>query len=284
MKVKFFDEVEQFAATAAPHLEAHEAENNLLLGIISAIRSGQYAQHPPLLSTIEDADQVIAVAIRTPPHNLVVSFDSPAEATTALAAALRNRGEALPGVNADVTTAAAFTEAWADLGAPRLQLAVSERIYRLETVQPPAHVPGRIRIATEEDVALVTQWFQGFAADTGEVVVDPAANARSFIPARAGTRALMLWEVDDQPVSMAGYAGPTPRGIRISAVYTPPDLRGRGYASACVATLSQYLLDRGRRFCFLFTDLANPTSNHIYQQIGYEPVCDVSEYRTPANV
>jgi predicted GNAT family acetyltransferase len=89
-------------------------------------------------------------------------------------------------------------------------------------------------------------------------------------------RGLYVWE-DQEPVSMVGYAGPTPNGIRVSAVYTPPERRNRGYASAGVAALSQMLLDGGRRFCFLFTDLANPTSNRIYQQIGYRAVCDVDE-------
>jgi predicted GNAT family acetyltransferase len=78
---------------------------------------------------------------------------------------------------------------------------------------------------------------------------------------------------------MAGHTGPTPNGIRVISVYTPPHLRGRGYASACVAALSQRLLDQGRKFCFLFTDLANPTSNHIYQEIGYEPVRDIDQWR-----
>ena len=67
--------------------------------------------------------------------------------------------------------------------------------------------------------------------------------------------------------------------MRVNAVYTPPGLRGRGYASACVAALSQKLLDEGRRYCFLFTDLANPTSNRIYQAVGYEAVVDVDEYK-----
>jgi predicted GNAT family acetyltransferase len=78
---------------------------------------------------------------------------------------------------------------------------------------------------------------------------------------------------------MAGYAGPTPNGIRVGPVYTPPHLRGRGYASACVAALSQELLDTGHKFCFLFTDLLNATSNHIYQVIGYQPIVDVDMYQ-----
>ena len=89
---------------------------------------------------------------------------------------------------------------------------------------------------------------------------------------------LYLWD-DGRPVSLAGYSGPTPHGIRVGPVYTPPAQRGNGYASACVAALSQLLLDGGRAHCFLFTDLGNPTSNHIYQAIGYWPVCDVDEYR-----
>ena len=88
----------------------------------------------------------------------------------------------------------------------------------------------------------------------------------------------MIWEADGKPVSMAGYSGPTPNGIRIGAVYTPKDQRRKGYASACTAGLSQHLLDLGFQFCFLFTDLLNPTSNHIYQQIGFEPVSDVDQY------
>lgn len=82
-----------------------------------------------------------------------------------------------------------------------------------------------------------------------------------------------------RPVSMAAFTGPTPNGIRVDAVYTPPEQRRRGYATACVAALSQWLLHSGHRYCFLYTDLSNPTSNHIYQTIGYEPVCDVDEYK-----
>ena len=94
---------------------------------------------------------------------------------------------------------------------------------------------------------------------------------------------MYLWEDSQRPVSIAGFGSPTPHGVRIGPVYTPPDLRGRGYASSLVAKTSQRLLDAGRQFCFLFTDLANPISNHIYQEIGYEPVCDVAEYRFQAD-
>lgn len=89
---------------------------------------------------------------------------------------------------------------------------------------------------------------------------------------------LVPWEHEGAPVSLAGFAGPTPHGVRVGPIYTPPAERRRGYASPLVATLSQRLLDGGRRFCFLYTDLSNPTSNRIYTDVGYEPVCDVNVF------
>ena len=83
-----------------------------------------------------------------------------------------------------------------------------------------------------------------------------------------------MWE--GQPVSLAGFGGPTPNGLRIGPVYTPPQHRGHGYGSAVTAAASHVALDRGKRFCFLYTDLANPTSNAIYERIGYVRVCEAA--------
>src|SRR5439155_3737276 len=95
---------------------------------------------------------------------------------------------------------------------------------------------------------------------------------------RRGIGGFVLWEDNDEPVSLAGWGGPTPNGIRIGPVYTPPEYRRRGYASALTAAVSAEQLASGCRFCFLYTDLANPTSNRIYANIGYEPVCDSVDY------
>ncbi len=164
----------------------------------------------------------------------------------------------------------------------RRELAISERIYRLTRVVPPRPVPGSVRVATQADRDLVVTWTEGFMRDAlGEA--DPAdvvETADRWLSGRE--RTLYLW-VDGEPVSLAGVGGPTPNGIRIGPVYTPPAARRRGYASALVAAVSQAELDAGRRFCFLFTDLANPTSNHVYQDIGYEPVRDVDAYSFDAS-
>src|SRR5206468_2082657 len=103
----------------------------------------------------------------------------------------------------------------------------------------------------------------------------PHPDAREQMRQRLAARQMFLWkDASGHAVTMAGWSGRTPNGTRINAVYTPPENRRRGYASACVASLSQHLLDSGRRFCFLYTDLTNPTSNNIYQKIGYQRVGD----------
>jgi hypothetical protein len=156
-----------------------------------------------------------------------------------------------------------------------------ERIYRLTEVRTPDPGPaGAMRRAREEERELLVRWFDAFAVDVDDPEPgEPERAFERFVPGRAGAVGLYLWEVNGDPRSMAGHSGPTPHGMRVFPVYTPPEERRRGYAGALVAALSQRLLDEGREFCFLFTDLANPTSNHVYQEIGYEPVCDVTQWR-----
>jgi predicted GNAT family acetyltransferase len=133
-----------------------------------------------------------------------------------------------------------------------------------------------LRPAAAPDLPVVEAWAHAFIADTG--LTDDAADMAEDVRRAVRDGRLYVWD-DGQPVTMATWTDPTPNGVRVTLVYTPPALRGRGYASSCVAALSALLLASGRRACFLFTDLANPTSNSIYMKIGYRPVCDVHDYR-----
>ena len=184
----------------------------------------------------------------------------------------------LPGVLGPVGAARSFAETWQELAGQPYRKKKAQRIHRLEKVIPVEGVPGRLRRATEADRELLMKWFVAFAAEALGEDVDPHTAARS-VEAYLGTEGvgLYLWE-DRRPASTAGRSRPTPNGVTVNYVYTPPERRNKGYASACVAALSQRLLDEGYRYCFLFTDLANPTSNRIYKAIGYEAVCDVDEY------
>jgi predicted GNAT family acetyltransferase len=210
----------------------------------------------------------------------VLSHTPASDALDLFAHDLHGSGHDLPGVLGPEPVGRAFAERWRALTGKSCRQAMAMRIYQLTAARPVTAVPGRVRRVTEADRDLLLDWYEAFQREAmGEAV--PEGIARSvdqLLTADPVVRGLYVWE-DSAPVSMAGYSGPTPHGIRIGPVYTPPEHRRKGYASACVAAVSQCLLDSGRRFCFLFTDLANPTSNRIYQAIGYEPVGDVDEYR-----
>jgi len=278
MDVRHHADVDAFLADAGGFLGAREAEHNLIFGIAASLREApeQYTG-PAYLATVVDEDRrVVAAAIQTPPFRLILSeIDDPA-AIVALAADTVDRN--LPGVAGPVGTVDAFVEARVAAGGPVGNHTESDRAFRLTAVRPPRPVRGTRRVVDTGDTELVRAWLDGFMVDAfGRS--DPAevdSMTDRWIVGRG--RTLHIWE-DGEPVSLCGVGGPTPHGIRIGPVYTPRAVRGRGYASALVAAVSQEALDSGRRFCFLFTDAANPTSNHIYQEIGYEHVRDVHVYR-----
>ena len=276
MELRRFDAVGDFLSVAEPFLVEREAEHNLLLGVASSITEAPEAYSgPPYLAVVTDRDRVVAAALRTPPFRLVLSEVDDPRAIGLLAADWP--ANELPDVLGPVEHVRAFVEARAALGGPQGTLEMSERVYQLTEVQPIPSIAGHARPATLDDRDLVIAWLEAFRleafgdAEPGSVVAD----ADRWL-ARRG-RSLHLWQ-DGDVVSLAGTGGRTPNGIRIGPVYTPPDARRRGYASALVAAISQEELDAGCRFCFLFTDLANPTANHIYQAIGYAPVRDVEAY------
>ena len=102
--------------------------------------------------------------------------------------------------------------------------------------------------------------------------------ARKLAERGINESSIFIWD-HDGPVSMAKKARPTKNGIVVNLVYTPHDQQRKGYATTCVAHLSQHLLNEGYKYCSLYTDLANPTSNSIYMKIGYEPVADSIVYK-----
>ncbi|HZT45397.1 MAG TPA: GNAT family N-acetyltransferase, partial [Gaiellaceae bacterium] len=166
------------------------------------------------------------------------------------------------------------------------RVGMRQGVYSLERVEPLPPAPGEMRVATAADRELALDWWIAF----GEEVLHEGGPGRDRAAVTLDHRlssdssGIVLWDDGGEVVSLAGWGGPTPNGIRIGPVYTPPELRGRGYATALTAEVSQRLLDGRlfdgrRRFCFLYTDLANPTSNAIYERIGYVRVCESKELR-----
>lgn len=286
MNLTRYDDLEMFAAVAEPHLERHEAAHSLPLGILGTLRVDRTRFGAELyLATVTEGERVVAVAMRTPPYNLILSLVEPAVAVPpALALVARDAYgcfAALPGVVGPVPLGRHFAEEWRRVTGHDFTLGMRERAYVLETVTPVSGVAGGMRRATTADLALLAQWLQAFDAEalggrefSGR---DPMRWAEQTLA--APERGVYLWEdAHDAVVSLVGHGSPTRHGMRIGPVYAPSEQRGHGYASALTAAVSQQLLDSGRRCVFLFTDLANPTSNKIYQRIGYRPVCDIEVY------
>ena len=264
--IERFDEPAAFLSAAEASLLRDEARNNLFLGL--AQRLGQ----PPPLGVAEAYvvrgrdGAPVAVAVRSERRGLVVS-DGPADALAALADEIVDAGVALPAANGPEPAVGAFVARYRERTGAGQADGMRTRLHRLDTVVAPRAVPGAMRAADEPDRALAARWIQAFSADTG--VPGPTPGTAEALDQRR----LFLWD-DGGPVAMAAWGRPTPNGCSIGLVYTPPERRGRGYASALVAALSQRMLDGGKRFCTLYTDLANPTSNAIYARIGYRPLAD----------
>ncbi len=163
----------------------------------------------------------------------------------------------------------------------RATVAMAQRHFEATDVRPPTGVAGRVRDIVAGDRAVVREWVGAFMAEAlGEH--DPqraVAVADDWLTRDGEDSGLVVWEDGGLPVAMAGFTGPTPNGITVLSVYTPPALRGRGYASACTAALTGRLLASGRRRVFLSTDLANRTSNELYPRIGFRPLGESRLYR-----
>lgn len=275
---KRFVDAAEFREAAEPWLLQDEAAHCLQLGLIGGLAVGEW-QVGPFLAVVSSVTGPALVAIRTPPHALVLSACSDAGALDVLLDAVM----ALPpeeqpdGVLGPADVAAEFVKRWPGPGTPTLQM--RERIYRLDQVRAVTGVAGRPVRAAERDRPRLTEWFSMFHAEALPGEPFDAEETVGRWLASPERRQLWFWEVDGEPVSLAGAGNATLNGIRLGPVFTPQEHRGRGYASALTADLSQRLLDSGRSFTTLFTDLANPTSNSIYTRIGYRPVVDVNQYR-----
>ncbi|MDX2213688.1 MAG: GNAT family N-acetyltransferase [Oculatellaceae cyanobacterium bins.114] len=273
MQFHQFDSVKEFWQCTQNYLRQYEAEHNALLGVLhTLLHYPERYPEPPYLALVQTSGEILAIAIRTPPNSLLLSNVQDLNALNLIAQDLQH--EQLSGVSGLVAEAETFVKIWHTLTGQSYQTGVESRIYQLTQVNPVTTVKGHLRLATPSDRPLLLKWFAAFNAEI-DIVSDDEIERRVEVELKR--QSTYLWE-DGVPVSMVGGRQFSSTAARIAPVYTPPEYRRKGYATAGVAALSQKLLEQGCESCFLFTDLANPTSNSIYQKIGYRPVCDWHEY------
>lgn len=262
-----------FLEAAGDFLLRNEAAHNLVLGLAAEHRSAAGSGQPDWWVTVQQAGSTVGYAFRTPPHKLSLS-QLPDGVVELLVEAAAEKWRTLPAVLGPEPAAGRFAASWSALRGVACRRGARQRIYQLERVTDPRPASGKARMASLEDAELLAGWMEDFQDSVAaSLAEDPAELVDRLL--KAGS--MWLW-CDGEPVSMAARAADTPNGSRVGFVYTPPTMRKRGYAASLTAALSRSILDEGRKFCFLYTDLDNPTSNSIYQAIGYRPVCDVGDW------
>ncbi len=274
-----FDAPGPFADAVMLYLLAHEAEHCLMIGVLAQVLEDATHWNQPITFVMVERDGVpVVVSMRTPPFNPIVSRAADLEAIPLLVDFYLTQPD-ISGLLAPVEVGQLFCHDLTQKSGRKTEIAMPERIYQLDEVVPVDGVAGYLRRATVKDRELLIAWNTAFVEESFRERAVPGQAARTVDSRLTGLQSgFAIWE-DDGPRCVVGWSGPTPNGIRIGPVYTPPEHRRHGYASAATAAVSQFLLDEGRQFCLLFTDLDNPTSNRIYQQIGYKPVADITEYR-----
>ncbi|MGW2960652.1 GNAT family N-acetyltransferase [Streptomyces sp. NPDC001220] len=273
------EDVDDFLARAGDFLRSRPVLHTSALSVMEKLRTlGRpgVGGRVPVLGRLERAGEVSAFFYRFLPGGLTISSLAPEQADD-LAAHLAALGHSLPSVSADHDTATAFAEAWQRHTGATPTVRVRMHLYRLGTLTPPDPFPsGRGRLMGEADHEHLMRWCREFAADVGEDVV---IDADSWAGTRFAEKRYTLWETPDgTPVSMAGVNPMVAGMVRVDPVYTPAHLRGRGYAGAVTVEVSRAALAAGAREVVLYTNAANPTSNALYQRLGYRTLTDWAVY------
>jgi predicted GNAT family acetyltransferase len=265
-----------FEARVRPLLEAH-IENNVVATVLAGTVQGQFQLSPPVLAVgVEGGGAVVAAALRTAPWPMLCTPVDPDDGAALVELWLQHDPE-LSGINALLDTARSVAGAWARRTGGSEHCRTAMAMHSLTTVvDSPRPGPGQLVTATEADRDLALTWWDEFVAESHVIDAGPEARAAT-VDFRISQGHLFLWHDEGQPVSMVSTNPAVAGVVRIGPVYTPPGARRRGYASSAVAEVSRHALGTGAHTCMLYTDLANPTSNKIYADVGYRRIAEWEE-------
>ena len=280
------DDVDVYLAAAGDFLHVDAARNTIQLSAAQTVQAqgpAAFGGAAPLYGWWLGPDGAVGAAfLHTPPFPIVLTALPPG-AAQALVAVLADLGHHPPGVNAAPETGTAFAAAWQERTGQPSHVGMRMRLYRLGQLLPPNPPPaGGPRTASPADRDLLLAWLDAFHDEAGP---PGPRESQQVVDSRLGFGGLMLWEHASSPVSLAARTKVVGGQARIGPVYTPPELRGRGFGAGVTAAVTRAALDGGADVVVLFTDLANPTSNTLYQRLGFHPVSDwaVLKFGGPAD-
>jgi Predicted acetyltransferase len=267
--VQATDDPQQVLDEAGEFLASDPVRHNVILTLLHARiahpEDGRY--------WMANADgRTVGVVFQSPVHFTATVTPMPSDAVIAVVDAIADQGVHLPGVSGEAATAARFAGHWTERRKVGALPARGERIYEVDGVVTDARASGGLRSPVNDDRDFLVGSFEDFQAEIGE----SAVGVEFMVDRRLDAGQLWIWD-DHGPVATAGLSAPVAGVVRVGPVYTPPEARNRGYASALVAAISRATRAAGHR-CILYTDLANPTSNSIYRAIGYRAVAEALKY------
>jgi GNAT superfamily N-acetyltransferase len=272
MTILLTDDAAAFADRAGDFLQTR-VECNILATVLTAVRAGTFAGRGELFACVLDGSgHVCGAALRTPPRPMLCS-PLELDAADELIEAWVAEDPGLDAVNSVAPTARALGGAWVRRTGGRTETQMQMAMHVLESVtDPPHHARGRLVPVAAGQLETLIEWWRAFAVEAH--VGGDVESAGGVARARMDAGGAFFWEHEGRPVSLVAV-NPAVAGVaRVGPVYTPPSERGRGYAGSAVAALSRRALAEGAGRCALFTDLANPTSNKIYAEVGYRRLCD----------
>lgn len=277
MNVIQYSHASEFLDATSDHLMKNEAANSIIYSYaVNQTKGIESAMSTRFYAVLEDHKPVLPAMFTAEVWPLLT--DGPDEAARLLARYLFAIHPAITGVTGPKDASLAFADEWEDLSWCDLEIHHNARLYDCNIVAGIEFAEGKGRQATIDDFELVKKWRYAFREDANT----PLGTSDSQIANHLKQSRYYLW-VTDQPVSMALYARETGSTGMIGAVYTPPEHRNHGYATAVTAAVTQAILDSGKKYATLYTDLDNPTSNSIYIKIGYRPIMDSTLWKFVPN-
>lgn len=277
IEVKFESSAKEFLDKTSPLLELREAEYSLLYGLCELRAFSKKVPDDYKYISIFQSKQLIGAALITDKRLIITALQEPQ--IEPLVSFLKLNNVTVPGVVGPALTADAFSRMWSKATNQKCTLAMGQKIYQLTEVIMPPNISGKLKLAQESDVSFVGQWLLEFSIESLPHQPTTIEKMIELAKIKIQKQETYLWlDKNNMPVSMSLVGRPTKNGISVSGVYTPKNLRKNGFASALVAQTSQNMLCSGKKFCVLYTDTANPTSNKIYQQVGYKEVATSKDF------
>jgi hypothetical protein len=274
MNFQHYENAEDFAQVATPFLVKHEDRFSLFLGVLQRIKEGQYEN--PFMASVEENGELLALFQMTPPHPLNIIFVNKERIEACIDLSITeliNQSIAIESIISVKEWAYSFANKWQERTGQNFSILMDQGLYRLDQLDESLEMsPGAWRYATVEDAPLIEKWYGLFEEDTALPKTAPL-EIKNRVKAMLDANEAFLWENEGKIVSMMKKARPTAQGVTVSLVFTPKEERRKGYARTMVAAGSKELL-KEFQFCVLYTDMLNPTSNKIYQEIGYQKIID----------